>query len=194
MLKLKLQYFGHIMGTADSLEKILMLGKIEDRRRRGWQRMKWLDGTTDSMVMNREMVRDREAWWAAVQGVTKSDRIRRQTNKQTNTGSKVCHIVTFILGWQRSCLFHTLNYVLGVSSPSHSSPIKQKMLHKDAILPFILTAILPLFTSKNEGSRCSVYWLWVERVPAWYRKHNESMILNQKTEQPLQRWHIGKGK
>ena len=115
------------------------------------------------------------------------------TNKQTNTGSEVCHIVTFILGWQGSCLFHTLNYVLGVSSPSHSSPIEQKVLHKDSVLPFILTAILPFFTSKTEGSR-SVYWLWVERVPAWYRKHNESMILNQKTEQPLQRWHIGKGK
>ena len=83
MLKLKPQYFGHVMGTADSLEKTLMLGKIEGRRRRGRQRMRWLDGITDSMDMNREMVRDREAWWAAVQGVTKSDRIRRQTNKQT---------------------------------------------------------------------------------------------------------------
>ena len=74
MLKLKLQYFGHLMGTADSLEKTLMLGKIEGRRRRGRQRMKWLDGLTDSLVMNWEMVRDREAWWAIIQGVTKSDR------------------------------------------------------------------------------------------------------------------------
>ena len=75
MLKLNLQYFGHLMGKADSLEKTLMLGKIESRRRRGQQRMRWLDGITDSMDMNlgelREMVRDREVWHATIYGVAK---------------------------------------------------------------------------------------------------------------------------
>ena len=101
MLKLKLQYFGHLMQRADSFEKILILGKTEGRRRRGWQRMRWLDGITDSTDMGEgrlwQLVKDRDAWHAVVHGVTKSQKRLSDWTTTTYSGHSTTDNLSFFL-------------------------------------------------------------------------------------------------